>query len=69
MEYYESPICYFIIFQLLLYFFYADTKESEEEVRTRNPNSIAFSCEECGKTLYMTPIEILKHKKSHKTAG
>lgn len=46
-----------------------ETKDSGEELAARNPNSTAYSCEDCGKTLYLTPIEILKHRKSHKTTN
>ena len=32
----------------------------------RKPNSRAFDCPVCKKTLYLAPVEILKHKKQHK---
>lgn len=31
----------------------------------RKPNSKAFECTECRHTLYLTPVEILKHKRQH----
>lgn len=40
-----------------------DDKESKNV--TRKPNSQAYECSHCSQTLYLTPIEILKHKKQH----
>uniref|UniRef100_A0A1B6D6A9 RNA helicase n=1 Tax=Clastoptera arizonana TaxID=38151 RepID=A0A1B6D6A9_9HEMI len=31
----------------------------------KKPNSEAYSCDTCKKVLYLTPIEILKHKRQH----
>lgn len=39
--------------------------EKESENITRKPNSQAYECSDCSQMLYLTPIEILKHKKSH----
>lgn len=35
----------------------------EDEVR--KPNSDAYDCQQCGKLLYLTPTEILKHRRQH----
>lgn len=32
---------------------------------SRKPNSKPFECVDCGRTLHLTPIEILKHRKLH----
>jgi hypothetical protein len=37
----------------------------EEETITKKPNSLAYQCSQCNRTLYLTPTEILKHKKQH----
>ncbi|XP_033607605.1 probable ATP-dependent RNA helicase DHX34 isoform X2 [Cryptotermes secundus] len=37
----------------------------EEETVTRKPNSLAYQCAQCDRTLYLTPTEILRHKKQH----
>ena len=45
-----------------------EKKENKREVSTavsRKANSHSYDCIECQKTLYLTPIEILKHKKQH----
>ncbi|XP_017888997.1 probable ATP-dependent RNA helicase DHX34 [Ceratina calcarata] len=39
--------------------------EKRTDVVKRKPNSQAYECPDCAQTLYLTPIEILKHKKSH----
>lgn len=43
------------------------TKETEKypESIKRKFNTQAYKCSVCAQTLYLTPIEILKHKKSH----
>lgn len=40
-----------------------DNKESKNI--THKSNSQAYECSYCSQTLYLTPIEILKHKKQH----
>ncbi|KAJ4441064.1 hypothetical protein ANN_10914 [Periplaneta americana] len=40
-------------------------KAVEEEFQRRKPNSQAYECAQCNKTLYLTPTEILRHKKQH----
>ncbi|XP_032685966.1 probable ATP-dependent RNA helicase DHX34 [Odontomachus brunneus] len=40
-----------------------DNKESKNV--THKPNSQAYECSHCSQTLYLTPIEILRHKKQH----
>ncbi|XP_020296312.1 probable ATP-dependent RNA helicase DHX34 isoform X2 [Pseudomyrmex gracilis] len=42
-----------------------DEIDRERENKTRKPNSQAYECPDCSQTLYLTPIEILKHKKLH----
>ena len=45
-----------------------DDKNEEidhQEERKRDPNAQEFDCKECGKILYLTSTEILRHKKSH----
>ncbi|KAK2587022.1 hypothetical protein KPH14_010983 [Odynerus spinipes] len=37
-------------------------KANEKQLK---PNSKTYDCPECSKTLYLTPIEILKHKRQH----
>jgi hypothetical protein len=37
----------------------------EEETVTKKPNSQAYQCSQCDRTLYLTPTEILRHKKQH----
>ncbi|XP_071450187.1 probable ATP-dependent RNA helicase DHX34 [Hetaerina americana] len=38
----------------------------ETAASSRKPNARAYQCQDCdGKTLYLTPTEILRHKKSH----
>ncbi|EFN70159.1 Probable ATP-dependent RNA helicase DHX34 [Camponotus floridanus] len=39
--------------------------EKESENIMRKPNSQAYECSDCSQILYLTPIEILKHKKLH----
>ncbi|XP_054004317.1 probable ATP-dependent RNA helicase DHX34 [Hylaeus anthracinus] len=43
------------------------TKEIEKHPESvkRKPNAQAYECPDCAQTLYLTPIEILKHKKTH----
>lgn len=40
--------------------------DRDSESTVRKPNSQIYECPDCAQTLYLTPIEILKHKKSHK---
>ncbi|XP_063238775.1 probable ATP-dependent RNA helicase DHX34 [Bacillus rossius redtenbacheri] len=44
----------------------ASKAEEDESTMPRKPNSERFSCEQCNKTYYFTPTEILRHKKQHK---
>ncbi|PSN45175.1 putative ATP-dependent RNA helicase DHX34 [Blattella germanica] len=39
---------------------------AKEDEGARKPNSRAYECPECNKTLYLTSTEILRHKKQHK---
>ncbi|XP_018342156.1 PREDICTED: probable ATP-dependent RNA helicase DHX34 isoform X2 [Trachymyrmex septentrionalis] len=41
------------------------TVDAKSENSTRKANSQAYECPDCLLTLYLTPIEILKHKKLH----
>lgn len=41
-----------------------ETTDKVKNVQMK-PNSKAYNCPECSKTLYLTPIEILKHKRQH----
>ena len=47
------------------------TKQHAKEIEKqpcsikRKPNTQAYECPDCAHTFYLTPIEILKHKKSH----
>ena len=41
-----------------------DTSKSTN-AQPKKKNSKAYECPDCQKTLYLTPIEILKHKKTH----
>ena len=41
------------------------SSSSAQTTHVTKPNSKAFDCSECGKTLHLTPIEILRHKKDH----
>ncbi|XP_011500443.1 PREDICTED: probable ATP-dependent RNA helicase DHX34 [Ceratosolen solmsi marchali] len=34
-------------------------------VKSKKKNAIAYDCPECEKTLYLTPTDVLKHKKQH----
>ncbi|XP_054287250.1 probable ATP-dependent RNA helicase DHX34 [Macrosteles quadrilineatus] len=36
-----------------------------EEFSAPKPNSIPYNCPECDRTLHLTPVEVLKHKRSH----
>ena len=56
----------------------ADRKESEdalgaaglaEAAAASKPNSRAYECAECGRTLFLTSTEILRHKRGHMTAA
>ncbi|XP_029161453.1 probable ATP-dependent RNA helicase DHX34 isoform X2 [Nylanderia fulva] len=44
---------------------HATNVDKESENITRKPNSQAYECPDCSQILYLTPIEILKHKKLH----
>ena len=39
----------------------------EMEQQKNNPNTKEFKCEVCQKTFYYTPMQVLRHKNSHKT--
>ncbi|CAK9825387.1 Probable ATP-dependent RNA helicase DHX34 [Anthophora retusa] len=39
--------------------------EKHPDIVKRKPNTQAYECSDCAQILYLTPIEILKHKKSH----
>ncbi|XP_011135591.1 probable ATP-dependent RNA helicase DHX34 [Harpegnathos saltator] len=39
--------------------------DRENKNVAHKPNSQAYECPQCSQTLYLTPIEILKHKKQH----
>jgi len=41
------------------------TVDAKNENSTRKVNTQAYECPNCLLTLYLTPIEILKHKKLH----
>ena len=56
----------------------ADRKESEDALgaagladaaAASKPNSRAYECAECGRTLFLTSTEILRHKRGHMTAA
>lgn len=38
-------------------------KVERKPVRENKPNAKDYKCGNCGHTLYMTPVEILKHRK------
>lgn len=42
-----------------------DQRASTQPLVQQKPNSQAYDCLECNKTMYLTPIEILRHKKQH----
>ncbi|XP_046484972.1 probable ATP-dependent RNA helicase DHX34 [Neodiprion pinetum] len=42
-----------------------DHQASIEPPTEKKPNSKPYDCPECKKTIYLTPIEILRHKKQH----
>ncbi|KAJ0175217.1 hypothetical protein K1T71_009358 [Dendrolimus kikuchii] len=44
-------------------------EEAPKEARQNRPNAKEFKCEICNETLYMTPVEILKHKKGCKNTN
>ena len=54
----------------------ADRKKTEDALgadvadaaASSKPNSRAYQCAECGRTLFLTSTEILRHKRSHMTA-
>ena len=43
----------------------SEEAETENEKRKDNPNNVAHDCKNCGKILYLTPTEILRHIKNH----
>jgi hypothetical protein len=45
-----------------------ESQVEEEELKAR-PFSKAYYCNDCLKQLHLTPIEILRHQKSHQTHG
>ncbi len=44
-----------------------DQSEEAKKREEHNPLKKDFSCQECGKKLWLTPVEILKHKRAHLT--
>ncbi|XP_022185424.2 probable ATP-dependent RNA helicase DHX34 [Nilaparvata lugens] len=42
-------------------------KEPDINHAAKKPNSQLYECDVCCKKIYLTPVEILKHKKSHQT--
>ncbi|CAG7718391.1 unnamed protein product [Allacma fusca] len=46
----------------------SESQFEEEELKAR-PFSKAYYCNDCSKHLHLTPIEILRHKKSHQAGG
>jgi hypothetical protein len=42
-----------------------DKEDKKYENIAHKPNSQAYECSECLQILYLTPIEILKHKNLH----
>ena len=47
----------------------ADGADLAAAAASAKPNSRAYECAECGRTLYLTSTEILRHKRSHMTAA
>lgn len=43
----------------------AKDKAQQEAKKPRNPLAKHYSCSECNKTLFLTPTEILRHKRQH----
>ncbi|XP_066590433.1 probable ATP-dependent RNA helicase DHX34 [Prorops nasuta] len=43
----------------------SDESQKQENIVRRKPNSKAYECPECKETLFLTSIEILRHKKQH----
>lgn len=41
--------------------------ETHEDLLKLKPNAKRYDCPECSEVLYLTPTELLKHKKSHYT--
>lgn len=39
--------------------------ETQAEMSKLKPNTKRYDCPECSQVLYLTPTEMLKHKKSH----
>ena len=52
---------YIIIYIFFIYL----VEEEQRDISPRKTNSIKYECPDCKKVLFLTPIEILKHKKSH----
>ncbi|KPJ03134.1 putative ATP-dependent RNA helicase DHX34 [Papilio xuthus] len=50
---------------------FSRTEEKKADVKTapreNKPNAKEYKCENCNETLYMTPVEILKHRKTCKS--
>ena len=40
-------------------------QEKEAEKRKADPNTQEFHCSDCDTTLYLTPMQWLRHKKTH----
>lgn len=41
-----------------------ETDETEEQQKGHGSNTKPYKCTKCNKTLYLTSVDILKHKKS-----
>ncbi|KAK9503325.1 hypothetical protein O3M35_011924 [Rhynocoris fuscipes] len=39
--------------------------DKNNEITSRKPNSLKYFCDKCDKDYHFTPVEILKHKKTH----
>jgi len=55
-----------MVFSVSNYYIYILCIGTDQEERsTWKPNSQAYQCLQCHKTLYLTSTEILRHKKQH----
>ena len=44
----------------------AEKDSSEASIERKvDPNAVEHNCKDCNRTLFLTPTEILRHKKSH----
>lgn len=50
-------------FIFTLFFFLG--QEREDDMAKLKPNAKRYDCPHCPRILYLTPTEMLKHKKSH----